>query len=85
MSKGFFTKSKDGVLLSIDVMIAKLKSVINFTVLPDDNTSSIKPVNELNNLMEERKSKLKDTIFELRLKHLINQKKKEVGVTVVQS
>ena len=61
----FFTK--DGVLLSVDVMIAKLKGVINFIVLPDDNTSSIKPklkpVNERDNLMEERKSKLKDTIL----------------------
>ena len=63
-----FTKSKDGVLLHVDVMTAKLKNVINFTVLPHDKTSSIKPVpkpvNERDNLLEEQKSKRKGTIFE---------------------
>ena len=31
-----FSKSKDGVLLPADVMTAKLKNVINFSVIPDD-------------------------------------------------
>ena len=76
----FFTKSKGGISLSLSDMIGKLKTVIKYIVLPDVHPvkPKLKPAEESENMMQKQKEKLKENIFDLRLKNLMNQKKKNI-------
>ena len=61
-------------------MIGKLKTVIKYIVLPDVHPvkPKLKPAEERENMMQKRKEKLKENIFDFRLKNLMNQKKKNI-------
>ena len=75
-----FTKSKGGISLSLSDMIGKLKTVIKYIVLPDVHPvkPKLKPAEERENMMQKQKEKLKENIFDFRLKNLMNQKKKNI-------
>ena len=81
LKREYFTKSKDGVELGVTDLFDKLKVLIRIT-RTGDSTPVSKPIlkssEERGKLVEEQKAKLKSSLFEVRLKNMMSQKKKDI-------
>ena len=88
LKREYFTKSKNGVLLTAEELFEKLKILICITCTGESTPTvkpTLKPPEERVKLVEDQKSRLNQQVFEVRLKMMMTQKKKKVLPRLIEN